>query len=345
MAQGGAGASAGPGLTAIAVGPNVRLMPRLPLRPLLQRPTPRLLRIASWNVNGLRACAGKGHFLPFLRDGGAEILGVQEVRARTEQLDPTLAAPGRWRTHFASAERPGYSGVGLFSRRRPDLVETSLATPNFATPHFDVEGRVQLAHFGPLVVANIYFPNGNGLDRDNSRVPYKLGFYRQLFTRLAELRAAGKRVLVLGDFNTAHAEHDLARPRENRNTSGFLTEEREELGRWLAGGYVDTFRMFHAGPGHYSWWSQRGGARERNVGWRIDYVLACPAAAAYVREATIHREVQGSDHCPVSVRIDPAIFAAAAPTNDDTSVKSVDEAQPPEPAPLVELPVMRAKTG
>ena len=277
------------------------------LRPQLLRPAPRLLRIASWNVNGLRACASKGHFLPFLRDGGAEILGLQEVRARPEQLDPSVAAPGLWRTHFAPAERPGYSGVGLFSRRRPDLVETSLAVPEF-----DVEGRVQLAHFGPLVVANVYFPNGNGPGRDNSRVPYKLDFYRRLFTRLAELRAAGKRVVVLGDFNTAHAEHDLARPRENRNTSGFLDEERAELGRWLQAGYVDTFRMFHAGPGHYSWWTQRLGARERNIGWRIDYVLACPAAAAFVREATIHREVHGSDHCPVSVRVDPAILVAPA---------------------------------
>lgn len=294
--------------------------PGITVRPMLRRPSPRLLRIASWNVNGLRACAGKGHFLPFLRDAGAEILGVQEVRARPEQLGPDLAAPGRWHTHFVAAERPGYSGVGLFSRRSPDLVETSLAAP-----HLDIEGRAQLAHFGPLVVANIYFPNGNGLERDNSRVPYKLEFYRRLFTRLSELRAAGKRVLVLGDFNTAHAEHDLARPRENRNTSGFLLEEREELGRWLAAGWVDTFRMFHAGPGHYSWWSQRSGARERNIGWRIDYVLACPAAAAFVREAKIHREVQGSDHCPVSVRVDPAIL--------DLTIASTAPARPPSPTP------------
>ncbi len=264
-------------------------------------PVPRLLRIASWNVNGLRACAGKGHFLPWLRDSRASIVGVQEVRARAEQLDPELARPRRWSTHFVAAEKPGYSGVGLYSRLKPDLIDTSLA------PHFDVEGRVQLAHFGELVVANVYFPNGNGLERDNSRVPYKLEFYRHLYDRLATLRAAGKRVLVLGDFNTAHAEIDLARPRENTRTSGFLQEERAELSRWLAGGYVDTFRMFHPGAGHYSWWSQRGGARERNVGWRIDYVLACPAAAVHVREAEIHPRIHGSDHCPVSVRVDPAI--------------------------------------
>ncbi len=265
-------------------------------------PAPRLLRIASWNVNGLRACADKGHFLPWLRASKASILGVQEVRARPEQLQPTLGRPRRWTTHFVAAERPGYSGVGLFSRRQPDRVDTSLDAP-----HFDAEGRVQLAHFGRLVVANVYFPNGNGRERDNSRVPYKLEFYRHLFARLAELRAAGQRVLVLGDFNTAHAEIDLARPRENSRTSGFLAEERAELTRWLANGYVDTFRMFHPGAGHYSWWSQRAGSRERNVGWRIDYVLACPAAATFVREAAIHRDVHGSDHCPVSVGVDPAI--------------------------------------
>lgn len=261
----------------------------------------RLLRIASWNVNGLRACADKG-FLPWLAGSGAAIVGVQEVRARPEQLEPELRRPRRWTAHFAAAERPGYSGVGLFSRRTPDAVETSLGDPRF-----DVEGRVQLARFGRLLVANVYFPNGNGRERDHSRVPYKLEFYRRLHAVLDEARATGQRVLVMGDFNTAHTELDLARPRENRRTSGFLPEERGELSRWLGGGWVDTFRMFHAGAGHYSWWSQRAGSRERNVGWRIDYVLACPAAAGYVRSAQIHREVAGSDHCPVSVAVDPRI--------------------------------------
>jgi len=299
------------------------------------RPVPRLLRIASWNVNGLRACAGKGHFMPWLRDSRAEILGVQEVRATPEQLEPGLRRPRRWSTHFVPAERPGYSGVGLYSRRPPDRVETSLGAS-----HFDAEGRVQIAHFGRLVVANIYFPNGNGQDRDNSRVPYKLEFYRKLHARLDALRAAGARVLVLGDFNTAHAEIDLARPRQNQTTSGFLREEREELGRWLASGYVDTFRMFHAGPGHYSWWSQRSGARERNVGWRIDYVLACPAAAAFVREAQIHRDIHGSDHCPVSVRVDPSIC-------DDPAIcdtPSIRDAAETYAAPIVS-PTPRLKTG
>jgi exodeoxyribonuclease-3 len=199
-------------------------------------------------------------------------------------------------------ERPGYSGVGLYSRKPPDRVDTGLGDPRF-----DTEGRVQLAHFGRLVVANIYFPNGKGKHRDNSRVPFKLEFYRRLFAALAELRAAGRHVLVLGDFNTAHADIDLARPKQNRNLSGFLPEERGELSRWLASGWVDTFRRFNPNPGHYSWWSPQAAARDRNIGWRLDYVLACPAAAAHLRSAAIHPEVTGSDHCPVSVAVDPAI--------------------------------------
>lgn len=264
----------------------------------------RLLRIASWNVNGLRACAARG-FLPWLGSSGASIVGVQEVRAKPEQLERTLARPTRWTTHFVAADRPGYSGVGLFSRRRPDRIDTGLGDPAF-----DVEGRLQLAHFGQLTVANVYFPNGKGKDRDNSRVPFKLAFYRRLHDHLAALRAAGRRVIVLGDFNTAHTELDLARPRQNRELSGFLPEERAELSRWLADGWVDTFRRFHDGPGHYSWWSPQAAARQRNIGWRLDYVLACPAAAPYLRSAAIHPEVTGSDHCPVSVAVDPAILLA-----------------------------------
>ena len=158
------------------------------------------------------------------------------------------------------------------------------------------------------MVANVYFPNGNGKERDNSRVPFKLEFYRALFETLERLRRSGRRVLVMGDFNTAHREIDLARPRENRETSGFLPEERAELDRWLARGWVDTFRRFEPRPERYSWWSQRFGVRARNVGWRIDYVLASPAAMRFVRGAFLQPDVMGSDHCPVGVDVDPEIF-------------------------------------
>jgi exodeoxyribonuclease-3 len=260
------------------------------------------MRVLSWNVNGLRACGAKG-FRRWLDRSGAEIVGVQEVRARPEQLPRRLRAPAGWHTHFSSAERPGYSGVGLYARRTPDALDTTLGRP-----HFDAEGRLQLARFGRLVVANAYFPNGNGKDRDNSRVPFKLRFYRTLFERLEKLRVDGLHVLVMGDFNTAHQEIDLARPRQNQKTSGFLPRERRELSRWLAAGWVDTFRAFEPGPGHYSWWSQRQGVRTRNIGWRIDYVLASPEAMRFVRGAFIERHVLGSDHAPIGVEVTRGIL-------------------------------------
>ena len=259
------------------------------------------MRILSWNVNGLRACEKKG-FSTWLEDCGADVVALQEVRALPEQLPDHLQAPAGWHVHYVSAARKGYSGVALFSRQAPDRVETSLGEERF-----DDEGRLQIASFGRLVIANGYFPNGNGKDRDNSRIPYKLDFYRALYDRLDRLRRGGRRVLVMGDFNTAHQAIDLARPKTNVKTSGFRPEERAELDRWLAGGWVDTFRRFEDGPDHYSWWSQRFGVRERNVGWRIDYVLASKAAMRHVRGATIHPDVMGSDHCPVGVDVDPAI--------------------------------------
>lgn len=260
------------------------------------------LRIVSFNVNGLRACAQKG-FLPWLKASRAQIVGLQEVRARPEQLPAEVRRPGRLHTYFSVAQRPGYSGVAVYTRPRPDRVETSLGEPRF-----DAEGRLQIAHFGPLVVANVYFPKGSGRQRDNSRVPYKLDFYRAVFTRLSLLRAAGLRVVVMGDFNTAHEDIDLARPTNNRKNSGFLPEERAEFGRWIAAGWVDTFRHQQPGPGHYTWWRQWGEAKASNVGWRIDYVLACPRAMDFVRRAHIWPEVSLSDHCPVGIDLDPAVL-------------------------------------
>ena len=253
------------------------------------------MRVVSWNVNGLRACARKG-FLPFLAVSGADIVGLQEVRAFEHQLDPDVRTPPGWHAAFSPAERPGYSGVAIYSREPPTSVETSLGHTRF-----DLEGRLLIARFGRLAVASVYFPKGSGRDRDNSRVAYKLDFYAAVFDRLQTLRRRGP-VLVIGDYNTAHERIDLARPAANAKTSGFLPEERAELSRWLQAGWVDTFRHRHTGePGHYSWWRQWGGARERNIGWRIDYVLASPAAAKRVTDAFIWPEATGSDHCPVGV--------------------------------------------
>lgn len=266
-----------------------------------RRPKP--VRVLSWNVNGLRAIANK-NFYGWLEDSRPDIVGIQEIRARREQLPEPLREPKSWHAHYVSAERPGYSGVGLLSRRVPDKHETLLGIDRF-----DVEGRMQIARFGRLTVVNAYFPNGNGRDRDNSRVPYKLDFYRAVFELIQRRRRAGQRVLVMGDFNTAHEDIDLARPKQNKKTSGFLPEEREELGRWLAAGWLDTFRLFQPEGGHYSWWSQRGTARERNVGWRIDYVLASPNLRPFLRRAFISPEVMGSDHAPIGVELEPGVFS------------------------------------
>jgi len=256
------------------------------------------MRIVSWNVNGLRACTKNG-FLDFLNGCGADVVGLQEVRALPEQLPDDVRAPAGWHTAFAPAVRKGYSGVAIYSRLDPDRVETGLDNPEF-----DAEGRFILARFGRVHVASVYFPKGSGKDRDNSRVPYKLDFYRAVFERIEQLKRSGP-VFVIGDYNTAHEAIDLARPKTNLKSSGFLPEERDELSRWLAAGWVDTFRAQHPGAaGHYTWWRQWGDARSNNIGWRIDYVLASPAGARRVRNAFIWDQVLGSDHCPVGVDID-----------------------------------------
>jgi exodeoxyribonuclease-3 len=264
-----------------------------------------VLRIVSWNLNGLRAAHRKG-FLAWLDATGAEIVALQEIRARPEQLPAELRAPPGWHARFVPAERPGYSGVALYARRAPDAVTSSLGVPAL-----DVEGRVLMARFGRLTVVSAYFPKSAGRHRDNSRLPYKLRFDRRLLHVLSTTHARG-RVLVLGDFNTAPEEIDLARPRQNLENSGFLPAERRAFARWRRAGWVDAFRRFEPGPGHYTWWSQRRGVRARNVGWRLDLVLASPAAMRFVRGAALHPEVTGSDHCPVSVDVDAAIFGPSA---------------------------------
>jgi len=259
------------------------------------------MRIISWNVNGLRACAKKG-FHGWLGACGADIVALQEVRAPVDEARALVAQTDGWNSHFVAGIRPGYSGVGLLSRTAPAEVHVGLGDPRF-----DDEGRLHMVRIGKLWVVNGYFPNGNGTPlpggkRSNDRIPYKLDFYRALFERLADLKAGGAPILVVGDFNTAHREIDLARPRDNRETSGFRPEERAELDRWLGGGWVDTFRHFHPDTeGCYTWWSQRFGVRERNIGWRIDLALASPGAVPLLSGAAIHADVTGSDHCPISV--------------------------------------------
>lgn len=257
------------------------------------------INIQSWNVNGIRACANKG-FAEWLAGCKADIVCLQEYRALPEQVPPEVVAPEGWHVAIQPAEHKGYSGVALYSRKKPRKVWTSLDNPEF-----DIEGRVIFARFGKLTVASIYFPNGSGKDRDNSRVDYKLAFTKRVFEVADAEVKAGQKVVVCGDYNTAHLEIDLARPKPNRKISGFLPIECDFLTAILASGWVDSFRDLHPNqPDHYSWWSQRSAAREKNVGWRIDYCYVNQAAQKLIKDAFIHPDVRGSDHCPIGVELD-----------------------------------------
>jgi len=264
------------------------------------------MKIISWNINGIRSAEKKG-FADWLGASDAHIVGLQEVRAEASAVPPTLMQAPGWHARVESASRKGYSGVGLWSRNAPDDYEATLGHPEM-----DAEGRFQLARFGELTVVNSYFPNGSGKDRDNGRVPFKLDYYRRVFDLLHADFQAGKPVVVMGDFNTAHRDVDLARPKDNVGTSGFLPEERAELERWIQAGWVDSFR--HLNPDmrdRYTWWSQRFGVRERNIGWRIDYALVSPGALPWLRSAWIDDHIMGSDHCPIGLELDDAVLGGA----------------------------------
>lgn len=261
------------------------------------------LRIISWNVNGIRSAVRQG-FMTWLKTTKADIVALQEVRADNSSIPPEILRLRRWTRNFHSAERKGYSGVGLLSTQAPESVENSLGKGEF-----DIEGRCQIARFGALWLVNSYFPNGSGKERDNGRVPYKLAYYRRLRSVLQPAFDRGEPIAVVGDFNTAHQDIDLARPRQNRKTSGFLDEERAELSDWLDAGWIDSFRKLNPDlTDRYTWWSQRFGVREKNIGWRIDYILLSPGAFPYLQKADIFSTTKGSDHCPIGVQLDAAIL-------------------------------------
>lgn len=256
------------------------------------------MRIVSWNVNGLRAC-GKNGFAAWLGGCGADVVCLQEIRATHDQLPDELRAPAGWHVALQPAEKLGYSGVAIYARKPWQSLD-----PALGDPQFDCEGRLQIAHFGEVTVVGAYFPNGNGKERDNSRIPYKLAFYEAVRAKLQPLCDAGRPVVVLGDWNTAPEAIDLARPKDNEKTSGFCPEEREAVRVWLRAGWTDTFRHLHPQQtGAYSWWSQRFGVRAKNVGWRIDLALCSKGALPYLQQATIDAATLGSDHCPISVTL------------------------------------------
>lgn len=252
------------------------------------------LRLFSWNVNGARSVHKKG-FGAWFDATSPDVLCLQEVRAEPAQIDPSLAAPLGYHAFWnPSRGKKGYSGTGLLSRQAPLSVEYGLGDEEF-----DVEGRTLIADFGDWVLLNAYFPNGRS---DLSRVEYKLRFCALFLARCEAYRAAGKSVVFCGDLNTAHREIDLARPKENEKNTGFLPEERAWIDAVVEHGYLDTFRHLNPTVAEaYTWWAMRMRARERNVGWRLDYWFVDAALGARVRDARIHADVLGSDHCPVEL--------------------------------------------
>lgn len=255
------------------------------------------MKIISWNINGIRASTKKG-LDNWLTQTDASIVGFQEVRAKLDQIPKQIQSLGVWNQAYIPAARPGYSGVSLFSKLPREPVEITIGEK------FDCEGRIIAAKFGSLTVVNVYFPNGGGKNRDNSRIPYKLEFYGELFDWAQAYMKENPKLIIMGDYNTAHKEIDISRPKANEKTSGFCPEERAELTRWIEAGWIDSFREFSSEPEQYSWWSTMFKARDRNVGWRIDYVMVSQALKPFLKDAFIHMDVMGSDHCPVGIELD-----------------------------------------
>ena len=252
------------------------------------------MRIFSWNVNGIRAIEKKG-FLDWVDQIAPDVLCVQETKAHFEQLPDTLKDIDGYHGYWHSGERKGYSGVATFSKKEPLHVQYGLGIEKY-----DKEGRVLITEFEDFLLYNIYFPNGQ---KDEHRLQYKLDFYDDLLEILNEQVASGVNVLVGGDWNTAHQEIDLANPKANRNNSGFMPVERAQIDTYIENGYVDTFRLFHDEPERYSWWTYRFGARQRNIGWRIDNFFTNQDFIENIADADIHEDVMGSDHCPVSIEL------------------------------------------
>lgn len=248
------------------------------------------MKIVSWNVNGLRSVLGKG-FGDFLLDESPDVLCLQEIKAMPDQVDS--AWHQGYHAFWNSAERRGYSGTLVLSKREPESVASGVGCAVG-----DSEGRLQTLDFGDFYLVNVYTPNAKG---DLSRLEYRTQVWDVAFRRHVTALSETKPVVFCGDLNVAHTEIDLANPKSNRKNAGFTDEERNAFSAHLDAGFIDTFRMFETGAGHYSWWSYRAGARARNVGWRIDYVCVSEAARDRVSSAFIRPNVLGSDHCPVGI--------------------------------------------
>jgi exodeoxyribonuclease-3 len=250
------------------------------------------VKITTWNVNGYRAVLRKDA-LTWVKDVDPDVLCLQETKLQLDQISDDEATLDGYKGVWNSAERKGYSGVATFHKNDPIEVEKGLGFDKF-----DNEGRVIRSKYEDFYLYNIYFPNGG---QGNMRVPYKLEFYEKLLEICDQLHQNGERIIITGDFNTAHNEIDLANPKSNEKNTGFLPEERVWIDKYLEHGFVDAFRELYPERVAYTWWTYRYNARKNNVGWRLDYFLVSESLMDRVEDVIIHGDIMGSDHCPVSL--------------------------------------------
>jgi len=280
------------------------------------------IKIISWNVVSMRNMLDKANlalaekpaisFLQWLEKESPDIACFQEVKLQPDQVPQALQSPLGYHTSWNFADKKGYSGVATFSREKPLQIQKG-----FGVPRFDIEGRVLMTEYPGFKLFNVYFPKAYGpkevadlrkqgdpnAEKIAGRMPYKLAFYEAFLEHIDSLKDNGDGVIVCGDFNVAHEEIDLARPKANKDTSGFLPEERAWMDKLVAHGYADTFRHFNKEPGHYSWWSYRFKARAKDIGWRLDYFYITANLLKSLSGAFILKDVQGSDHCPVGITL------------------------------------------
>lgn len=249
------------------------------------------MKLISWNVNGLRAVLKK-NFLEYLATEKPDVLCLQETKCGPDDVEQLW--PVKYTTHWNSADKKGYSGTAIFTKERPLKI-----TPHLGMAEHDKEGRVLTAEFTDFFLVNVYVPNSK---RELTRLPYRQQWDRD-FLRFVKKLEKRKPVIFCGDLNVAHTEIDLANPKANVKNHGFTPEERAGFSAFVSAGFVDTFREFEKAGGHYTWWSQMGGARGRNVGWRLDYFLVSAALRPRLKHAFIRPKIMGSDHCPVGIEL------------------------------------------
>ena len=254
------------------------------------------IKILSWNTNGLRATHRDGYFLPLFKDQ-PDIVCLQETKAEISQLPEEVKNVKGYQSYFSSSKlKKGYSGVAIYTSIEPEKVEYGIGVEKF-----DDEGRILIAYYKDFTLLNVYFPNGGG---GPVRLKYKLDFYDAYLKFIEKLRKNGHSIVFCGDVNTAHEEIDLARPKENKENTGFLPEERAWLDEVVAKGYVDVFRHFYPDKKDaYTYWDMKTFARDRNVGWRIDYFFVSPDLTKNLKSTSIFTDIYGSDHCPIELQL------------------------------------------